>query len=554
MLLFKAGPVLFSIWILLCPGSLGQSNTGFNSTSMDQIVYVDDDNTQGPWDGSLEHPYQHINDAIKNATENCTVYVFNGYYPEQVIVTKTLRLLGENKTKTIIDGGGEHGSTISLEVNGITVSGFTVTGGGTWANDAGIHWQSYYPPYSSHNTITGNMICHNKNEGIEGWLSSSDTITNNTFIDNPADNRINPYFYPCIFSDNILIDDSISILNLVGHADRNRFQNGSLYCTASNSSLIRNTFTNGGILELADGTNNTIRDTTFTNASGLYFTGDTPEAWNSHTIDGNTIDGRPIIYFAKRQDETIPADAAEIIAASCTNLRITNQDIHDTIGIQCSDCQHTTLAANRFTTSGIQIIASNDTVLTNNTIRNCTDLDITSSNHCLLSSNTFTHTSCLLTDSQSSNITENTFNNASIRARACSYTRITHNIIKDYPGDAITIEWGTKNLILANTITNTDRSLYLVDTSSNEIIANNFMSNSKTQAAFSSDGLLKSHNFWLRNYWTGHLMPGPKLIPGAFNTHIYIHLMEHSGYYIYLPWLNIDWTPSRQPHAPYQKN
>ena len=29
-------------------------------------IYVDDDNTAGPWDGTLEHPYQHIQDGVNN--------------------------------------------------------------------------------------------------------------------------------------------------------------------------------------------------------------------------------------------------------------------------------------------------------------------------------------------------------------------------------------------------------------------------------------------------------------------------------------------------------
>ena len=38
-----------------------------------KTIYVDDDNVDGPWDGSQEHPFQHIQDGIDNASDGDTV-------------------------------------------------------------------------------------------------------------------------------------------------------------------------------------------------------------------------------------------------------------------------------------------------------------------------------------------------------------------------------------------------------------------------------------------------------------------------------------------------
>ncbi len=56
------------------------------------ILYVDDDNTIGPWDGSEEHPYQTISEAINNAYEGWTIYVKNGIYHENLVINKTINL------------------------------------------------------------------------------------------------------------------------------------------------------------------------------------------------------------------------------------------------------------------------------------------------------------------------------------------------------------------------------------------------------------------------------------------------------------------------------
>ena len=66
------------------------------SFDRDNIIYVDDDNTQGPWDGTIDHPYQYIQDGIDAATDGETVFVFNGHYIESVVIEKTVNLVGED--------------------------------------------------------------------------------------------------------------------------------------------------------------------------------------------------------------------------------------------------------------------------------------------------------------------------------------------------------------------------------------------------------------------------------------------------------------------------
>ena len=67
-----------------------------------KISYVDDSNLVGPWDGSINHPYKTINDAIANCTEGDTIFVFNGTYFENIVIDKRISIIGEGGA--IIDG------------------------------------------------------------------------------------------------------------------------------------------------------------------------------------------------------------------------------------------------------------------------------------------------------------------------------------------------------------------------------------------------------------------------------------------------------------------
>lgn len=56
-----------------------------------KTIYVDDDNVNGPWNGTWSNPFQSIQDGIDNASIGDTVYVFNGTYYERICTRKPLR-------------------------------------------------------------------------------------------------------------------------------------------------------------------------------------------------------------------------------------------------------------------------------------------------------------------------------------------------------------------------------------------------------------------------------------------------------------------------------
>ncbi|UCF08128.1 MAG: right-handed parallel beta-helix repeat-containing protein, partial [Thermoplasmata archaeon] len=103
--------------------------TDFTPTVRTTTLYV---NTTGDNGG-----YTSIQDAINASHDGDTVFVYNGTYYENVVVNKTINLMGEDKDLTVIDGG-DIGDVIRVVADWVNISGFTVTGSGNSQYNSGI--------------------------------------------------------------------------------------------------------------------------------------------------------------------------------------------------------------------------------------------------------------------------------------------------------------------------------------------------------------------------------------------------------------------------------
>lgn len=155
------------------------------------LVYVDDDyNITTPGWG-----YNHFNiiqDGTNAVETNGTVLVNNGIYPENILIDKSLNLIGEDKNSTILHGD-ENGSGINITADNVTVSGFTIQ---NYTNGYGILLSTTY------NHITDTIISdciggiiiffywypyqatsiNTRYEGLN--LTGYNTVTKNTLIRN----------------------------------------------------------------------------------------------------------------------------------------------------------------------------------------------------------------------------------------------------------------------------------------------------------------------------------------------------------------------------------
>lgn len=204
------------------------------------MIFVDD---------PANHKWNTIQEGINDAKDGDTVLVYNGLYIENVVVNKSIKLRGEDRDNTIIDGGGI-GSVIRVTADGCEISEFTVRNSGesqyTPISCAGINLRSdnniltnntasynecgIHLTLSSGNILTNNIASHNYYDGICLWASDDNTLTYNTALYNDDDG----IFLWSGSSDNTLTNNIVS------------YNNDGIYlsgwsCTGTSSSTNANT-------------------------------------------------------------------------------------------------------------------------------------------------------------------------------------------------------------------------------------------------------------------------------------------------------------------------
>jgi len=225
--------------------------------------------SKGNWlyvGGSGPGNYSTIQDAINNSSNGDTVFVYRGvyssfFYPGDttdytccVVIRNSIRLIGEDKDETIIDGPRRF-DVVSIRADQVTVSGFTLQHGGvpgTGAYGRGLDIQQRKNITASHiilrdnylgvilnsvsNILLDDVSFISNGGGISFWNGKNCTISSCTFNHAGISNE---GFPPkaggsLIIRDNVFINDSgisLGYLCLGSHGnttiESNLFQNNT---------------------------------------------------------------------------------------------------------------------------------------------------------------------------------------------------------------------------------------------------------------------------------------------------------------------------------------
>jgi len=236
-----------------------------------RTIYVDVKNQTGVEDGSLEHPFDTIQEGIDNATDGDTVFVFNGtYYLNQSIrLNKSIRLSGEDKYLTIIDGNRTDENP-DLWFDGIyaTVCNVTIERFIIQKADIGIHLVNSNFSIVRDNVIATDLFYDDganyyTSRGVLLEHSCNNAIYNNNLTDNGYGVWLD-YSSNC----NNITDNLIS--SKANETDPARYWDGILIYNSNYNNAINNTI--GKLWDCGFGLyqacNNTVQDNIITDIYG----------------------------------------------------------------------------------------------------------------------------------------------------------------------------------------------------------------------------------------------------------------------------------------------
>ena len=174
-----------ALLIALCLFPLTLESYKISVEASPTIWIVDDD---GPAN------FTSIQEAINAANPGDTIFVHNGTYYENLVINKSITLVGENRDFTIINGN-ETGNVIEITFDKVSISGFAI-------QKSELSGSGIFIGIASSIMIYHNKIINNY-EGISIHYSINITISNN-IISNNFNGIYARSVTHSLFSDNII--------------------------------------------------------------------------------------------------------------------------------------------------------------------------------------------------------------------------------------------------------------------------------------------------------------------------------------------------------------
>jgi nitrous oxidase accessory protein len=348
--------------------------------------------SRGNWlyvGGSGSGNYTKIQDAIDNASDGDTIFVFSGLYRENVVVNKQLHLEGiQSNESTPVVFGGDDGSPMAIYNDSCVIENFSLYNG----DGGGL--QSAVLIYSDFNMIK-NCYLYHTGTCVYFRGGSNNIITNNDMtglgwkgirLRDCHDNRIA----------NNSIHDFLEEAMDFDNASSNRI-NGNIFNNSRgievDGSSVKNIFENNSMMNLQYGLHLISAPDTVVKGNaidaGLLVAG-SKDNLLSYTISENTNHGKPLLYYKNLDSVSVPSETGQIFLVNCSHFLIQNNNDRDgrlflyfssnnTIKentafdlIHLTFCADTIISMNSLEDGGggIVVDSSNRTWITQNTIAN----------------------------------------------------------------------------------------------------------------------------------------------------------------------------------------
>jgi len=356
--------------------------------------------------------YAKIQWAVDNATAGDTVIVRNGTYNENVVLNKSLILLGESLPT--IDAQGS-GSAIWIAADDCTAKGFRCV-------NSGWRWPYAGIKVESNGNVIKNNICENNIDGIRLYESSDNTISDNVCENNGG---------------GIGLDNSSNNIVLNNTCNSNYYIGISLDSHSSNNIILDNICKNSGRygVLLQDSSNNDILNNIF-KGCGIFVSHS-----YENTIEGNVVNNKSLVYLENASHTEI-TDAGQVILVNSKFVTVRNCNLS-------------------MATVGIELWNSSNCELKDNSIYENNDFGIycedSSSN--LIFNNTLYKNYICLGSSSENKILSNTFKDNGIALFNSNNNIILNNIFK---GCGLYVFYSYKNTVEGNTV-NERPLIYLED-------------------------------------------------------------------------------------------
>ena len=421
----------------------------------------------------------------------------------------------ENSTLTNSDFGIRIESSTNITISGNSISGYY---GGVYVGDV------LSAPQTTGLTIVNNTF---SGAGATVWssqsLPSNLNITGNTFLLTGVSTTS---YGATVVGNNItgagLTPGDLTVEGNSSVVSDNLVTGGDIQVWGSGT-VVTNNSADRILLDVATAV--TVSDNVLTRGVLMPTSSpfDTPSFYDSHTMTGNTVNGRPLLYFARCSGVNIDGTVVgEVIVASCTNVRVANLQLSGTDEeIMMVYVHQASIVGNNVSgdiAKSIDVLRSSDVMISSNHI-NGTEVSISDSVNVTVTGNLgnggsynplVTLSGCSGI-SVSNNTLESNVGGAALNLVDVINATVTGNWVSDN-GNGIVVSGAEGLNITANDIVRNQVGLTLNLGSlrgifNDVIYHNNFVDNSQHQAAYQPYVVASFDNGYPSggNYWSDYV-------------------------------------------------